>query len=115
MKILLGWILFTSLLSMAIVFKAPDFLPIGERSGAMISQSSQLQLLDELISQDEIDSKKLQERQLALKLRYKNSVANAQLETLPITSLFFALVGLNILNIVLILVFLLFMRKKKDM
>ena len=113
MKILLGWILFSSLLSIAIVFKAPGFLPIGESSSQMISQSSKIELLDELISLESVDRKHLQEKRLELNQAYKASVANAQLESLPITSLFFALLGLNKLNILLIVIYWFATRKKK--
>ncbi len=113
MKILLGWILFSSLLSIAIVFKAPDFLPIGVSSSQVISQSSKIELLDELMCLESIDRKLLEDKRLKLNKAYKGSVANAQLESLPITSLFFALLGLNKLNILLIVIYWFATRKKK--
>ncbi len=115
MKILLGWILFSSLLSIAIVFKAPEFLPIGESSSQMISQSSKIELLDELMSHESIDRKLLEDKRLKLNQAYKGSVGNAQLESLPITSLFFALLGLNKLNILLIVIYWFATRKKKGL
>ena len=115
MKILLGWLLFTSLLSIAIVFKAPDFLPVGEKSSVMISQSSQIELLEELMSQETIDRNLLQEKYFELKQNDKGDVAGAQLESLSITSLLFALVGLNKLNIILIAIYWFATRKKKGL
>lgn len=115
MKILLGWILFSSLLSIAIVFKAPDFLPIGENSSQVISQTSKIELLDELTSLESIDRKLLEEKRLELNQAYKVSLANAQLEALPITSLFFALLGLNKLNILLLVIYWFATRKKKGL
>ena len=113
MKILIGWILFSSLLSIAILFKAPDFLPIGVSSSQVINHSSKIELLDELMSHESIDLKLLKDKRLELNQAYKGSVGNAQLETLPITSLFFALLGLNKLNILLIVIYWFAIRKKK--
>ena len=48
MKILLGWILFSSVLSIAILFKAPSFLPSGEAYTNAVKHSSKIELLDEL-------------------------------------------------------------------
>ncbi len=115
MKILLGWILFSSPLSIAIVFKAPDFLPIGENSSQVISQTSKIELLDELTSLESIDRKLLEEKRFELNQAYKVSLANAQLEALPITSLFFALLGLNKLNILLLVIYWFATRKKKGL
>lgn len=113
MKILLGWVLFTSVLSIAIVLKAPDFMPVGEQSSELVSQLAKVELLEELLGLESLDSTVLQEKHSILQQNYKSNVANAQLETLSITSLFFALVGLNLLNILLIVIYGLVTRKKK--
>ena len=113
MKILLVWILFSSLLSIAILFNAPDFLPIGVSSSEVINHTSKIELLDELKSLESIDKKLLQDKRLELNKTYKSSVANAQLESLPINSLFFALLGLNKLNLLLIGIYWFATRKKK--
>lgn len=114
MKILLAWIVFTCLLSIAIVVKAPEFLPTGESSAKLLEQSSQLSLLDELIQNDTIELEGLQKKRLVIQSSYKANVINEQLDTLPITSLLFALLGLNIINILFISVFWLVTKKSKS-
>ena len=67
------------------------------------------------MSHESIDRKLLEDKRLELNQIHKGSVANAQLESLPITSLFFALLGLNKLNMLLIVIYWFATRKKKGL
>lgn len=101
-KIVLTWFLLSSILSILLVVRAPEYLPVGGNTADAIKTSSELQLLEQLISLDTMSKEALQNRYNELHKAYKHAVINSQIEGLPVAILYYMLIGINLINVLVV-------------
>ncbi len=102
MKLALVWFFLSASISIVLAINAPSFLPVGESTAEAIKISSELQLLDQLMSLRTVNSEILRSKHKELHKTYKQAAVNSQIENLPAVILFSTLIGLGIVNILVI-------------
>ena len=112
MKLIFGWVLFSSILSVIIVLNAHKFIPVGEHTAKYIVASTELYTLRELLKKESINKNKIQSLINEKTRPYKGVVISAQIESIPKEFIFLALLILNALNIIFVLICFWYVRNK---
>ena len=60
MKLIFGWVLFSSILSVTIVLNAHKVIPVGERTAKFIVASTELYTLKELLKKELVNKSEIQ-------------------------------------------------------
>ncbi len=112
MKLLLGWILISSILSLTIVLNAHKVIPVGEHTASYYITTTELHTLNELLKVKSINKNVIQSLINDKKRPFKGVVIGAQIESIPKDFIFLSLLILNALNIIFILISFLYIRNK---
>lgn len=111
MKLIFGWILFSSILSLAIVFNANKVIPVGENTARYIVANTELYLLKELLKKESIDKDVIQSLINEKTRPFKGAVISSQIELIPTSFIYLLLLILNTLNILFVLISFWYFRK----
>jgi len=103
MKLLSVWVLFSSMLSFVIVLNAHKVIPVGESTAKHIVVATELNILEQLLDTKPINDDVIQSLINEKRKPYKGAVINSQIEAMPASLLYMALLILSILNILIVL------------
>ncbi len=104
MKLIFGWVLFSSILSLAIVLNAHKVIPVGENTARYIVANTELYILKELLKNESINKNAIQSLINEKTRPFKGVVIGAQIESIPTTFIYLSLLLLNTLNILFVLI-----------
>lgn len=104
MKLIFGWILFSSILSLTIVLNAHKVIPAGEHTEKYIVTNTELHILKELLKKDSVNKDEIQSLINEKTKHFKGVVIGYQLESIPMSFIYLALLILNALNILFVLI-----------
>ena len=112
MKLIFGWVLFSSILSLAIVLNAHKVIPVGEHTARHIVASTELHTLKELLKSESINKNEIQSLINEKTEPFKGVVIGSQLESIPTSFIYLSLLILNALNILFVLICFWYLRNK---
>ena len=112
MKLIFGWVLFSSILSLTIVLNAHKVIPVGEHTAKYIVANTELYTLKELLKKESIDKNDIQSLINEKTRPFKGVVIGAQIESIPKDFIFLSLLILNALNIIIVLICFWYIRSK---
>ena len=112
MKLIFGWVLFSSILSLTIVLNAHKFIPVGEHTAKYIITNTEIYTLKELLKNESINKNEIQSIINEKTKPFKGVVIGAQIESIPKDFIFIALLILNSLNILFVIIGLWYFRNK---
>ncbi len=112
MKLIFGWVLFSSILSLTIVLNVHKVIPVGEHTAKYIVASTELYTLKELLKKESINKNEIQSLINEKTKPFKGVVIGAQIESIPRELIFLSLLILNALNIIFVLIYFWYFRNK---
>ncbi|MCK5726034.1 MAG: hypothetical protein KAH22_04300 [Thiotrichaceae bacterium] len=112
MKLLLSWILISSIISLVIVINAHKIIPVGEHTAKSITTSTELHLLNNLLKKESITKENLHSLIHERQRHFKGTIISSQLESLPIAVIYFTLLAVNSLNIIFIILGFYYLQRK---
>lgn len=112
MKLVFGWVLFSSILSLIIVLNAHKLIPAGEHTAKYIVANTELNILNDLLKKDSINKDEIQSLINKKTKLFKGAVIEAQIESIPKGFIFLSLLILNALNIIFVLISIWYLRNK---
>ena len=112
MKLIFGWVLFSSILSLTIVLNAHKVIPVGEHTAKYIVTNTELYILKELLKKETINKNEIQSLINEKTKPFKGVVIGSQLESIPMSFIYLSLLILNTLNILFVLICFWYLRKK---
>jgi len=112
MKIFFIWVLLSSTLSLAIVLNAHKVIPVGEHTERSIVSNTELYTLKELLKNETITKSDIQSLINKKQRPFKANVIAAQIELIPTSFIYIALLILNSLNILFVLTSFWYFRNK---
>ena len=102
-KLALIWLILSGIVSIVLIERFFHNLPVGNASARAIQISSELQLLKHLMELDEVDKDVLRSKYREVRRSNKQAVVNAQIEGIPIAILAYGFIGLNLINILVVI------------
>jgi len=112
MKLILAWILFSSILSLVIVLNAHKVIPVGEHTARYIVTNTELHTFKELLKNESINKSVIQSLINEKTKPFKGHVISAQIESIPTSFIYLSLLILNTLNILFVLIYFWYFRSK---
>jgi len=112
MKLIFWWVLFSSMLSLAIVLNAHKVIPVGEHTARYVVTNTELHILKELLKNESINKSEIQSLINKKTRPFKGVVIGAQLESIPTSFIYLSLLILNSLNILFVLICFWYFRNK---
>lgn len=103
MKLLLGWVLISSVISVTVVMNAHKYIPVGEHIAKNIVTSTELHLLKTLLEKESITEENIRSLINERQKHFKSGVIHSQIESLPIGLIYLTLLFFNFLNIIFII------------
>lgn len=100
MKLVLGWVIFSSLASLFIVVNAHKVIPVGELTEKDIITSTELYILNDLLNKEQVNKDTVRALIGERMVYFKDDVLSSQIESMPVGFIYFSLLVLNILNII---------------
>ena len=112
MKLILVWVIFSSILSITIALNAHKVIPAGEHTTRYIIANTELYTLRELLKKESINKNEIQSLINKKMKPFKGIVIDSQLESIPKDFVFLSLIILNTLNIIFVLICFWYIRNK---